>query len=123
MIDCPLAGWRTYRNNYPSVHTLSQLIVAIPAGQCEVERLSSIAGCIVNPRRNRLGMHRLNDIMSVDQNHPPQGRDQENVDNFINQESELLDLCETEYESLNDVEGDGDSEAHSGLPDVEERLI
>ena len=54
-----LAYWRGKKDMWPNLANLARVVVTIPPSSAGAERVFSIAGCIVNPRRSKLSPGRV----------------------------------------------------------------
>lgn len=66
--DCPLKWWREHRNIYPNLYKIAATKLNAMASSVPCERVFSAAGNILNDRRTRLGVRKLQQLVFLQQN-------------------------------------------------------
>ncbi|CAF3071012.1 unnamed protein product [Rotaria sp. Silwood2] len=69
--DDLLSFWRNKKDEFPKIAVVARRILAIPAFNTSVERLFSSAKLIVNERRTRLGIEKIDKLMFLKKNITP----------------------------------------------------
>lgn len=102
---CPLLFFQTFQQRFPTISYLAKNLLAVPSSQTSVERLFSVAGHLMNARRNRLKIENLDMVMMININLPKHVKTLD-IDAFLELEIDLIN--EHEHELLFDPDSDSD---------------
>ncbi|KAF9816277.1 hypothetical protein SFRURICE_003828, partial [Spodoptera frugiperda] len=66
--ECPLKWWREHKSVYPTLYKIAATKLNAMASSVPCERVFSAAGNILNERRTRLGVRKLQQLLFLNQN-------------------------------------------------------
>ena len=60
-----LEWWKNHTEQFPLLSVLTRVVLPVPAASSKSERVFSVAGNVVRPKRNGLGSDKVEDLVTM----------------------------------------------------------